>query len=222
MADSDSAEYSRGFHPVKQKESSMRFPAKASAVVFAAVFCLGMVGARSLNAGEIKIAFIDMTRALNEVEEGKAELGKLESWQKEEKDRLEKKEKDLLARKETLQKEEGSLTPDAYRAKVEVYLKDVEDFQREKMDAAKDLQGKLAQATVYVKRRMDLIIAEIAEKEGYYEVVDITEGGVIYYPPSMDITNEVIRQYNKRYPLGSGGGSDSATPKKSGKAKKAK
>ena len=170
-------------------------------LLIAAVVTVGLVQSSMALAKDIEIGFIEMTRALNEVEEGQKELGRLEKWQGERRDTLAKTEKDLMDRKDSLQKEEGTLAPDVYRAKVEQYLKDVEVFQKEKMSAAKELQDKLSQSTVYVKRRMDLIIAEIAEREGYYMVVDISEGGVVYYPPSQDITNQVIRLYDKRYPV---------------------
>ena len=171
-------------------------------VAFLAVaLTVGFLQGNIAQAKGIEIAFIDMTRALNEVEEGQKELGRLEKWQGARRDKLAASEKDLMARKDILQKEEGTLAPDVYRAKVEQYMKDVEVFQREKMGAAKELQEKLSTSTVYVKRRMDLIIAELAEREGYYMVVDISEGGVVYFPPSQDITNQVIRLYDKRYPV---------------------
>ncbi len=178
------------------------------AIVCAAVFFVGA------GSGKFTVAFVDMTRALNEVGEGKVELGKLEGWQAAKRDDLAKKEKDLMDRKEKLQSEEATLSQDAYKAKVEIYLKDVEAFQKDKMAAAKDLQDKLANATVYVKRRMDLIISEMAEKNGYDMVVDITEGGVVYFPSSMDITNEIIREYDKRYPASSSDSGKSKDKKK--------
>jgi len=177
----------------------MRYPLFALCAVLAAAFL--MITPAPAHAAEFKAAFVEMTRALNQVEEGKAELEKLEGWQKKERKDLEKEENSLMQRQESLKAEEGVLSQDAYRAKVEQFMKDFEEFRNKKMNAAKELQNRLTQATLNVKRRMDIIVAEIAQRDGYTMVVDISEGGVMYYPQSMDITNEIIRMYDKRYPL---------------------
>ncbi len=174
---------------------------KRIAVVLSVLLIGVMLIAASKGSRQQKTAFIDMNRALNEVDEGKMELGKLEQWKNQKTKELEKKEKELMDRKEKLKQEESTLSADVYKKKVEKYLQDVEEYQRQKMSVAQELQNRLAQSTIYVKKRMDLVIAEIAEKEGFDVVIDVTEGGVVYYPPYLDITNEVIRMYNKRYPL---------------------
>jgi outer membrane protein len=43
---------------------------------------------------------------------------------------------------------------------------------------------------------------EIAQADGFTVVVDRGESGIIYAPDSLDLTNELIRKYNARFPAG--------------------
>jgi outer membrane protein len=57
---------------------------------------------------------------------------------------------------------------------------------------------------------MAAIVREIAEADGFTMVLE-KGAGIVYAPPALDLTNELIRKYNGRYP---GGGAKSGAAKK--------
>ena len=44
-------------------------------------------------------------------------------------------------------------------------------------------------------KKMQVVIGQIAQAEGYTYVFE-KNAGIIYGPPSLDLTNELIRKYN--------------------------
>jgi outer membrane protein len=46
--------------------------------------------------------------------------------------------------------------------------------------------------------KMDPIIAEIAQREGLTMVFEKSDSGLVYAPPALDLTNELVRLYNAR------------------------
>jgi outer membrane protein len=56
---------------------------------------------------------------------------------------------------------------------------------------------------------MATIVREIAEADGFTMVLE-KGAGIVYAPPGLDLTNELIRKYNGRHP-GAGAKSGAAT-----------
>ena len=63
------------------------------------------------------------------------------------------------------------------------------------MRLQKDLQEKEAAETGRIFRKMKTVIAQIAQHEGFTYVLEANTG-ILYAPPSNDLTNELIRKYN--------------------------
>ena len=66
---------------------------------------------------------------------------------------------------------------------------------------------------------MNAIVREIAEADGFTYVLE-KGAGIIYAPPALELTNELIRKYNARYPGGGQKKADAAAPKKAEPAAK--
>ena len=75
--------------------------------------------------------------------------------------------------------------------------------------------------------RMADIVREIAQADGFTMVFERSEAGLAWAPPSLDLTNEVIRKYNAKFPSGAakkpaaGGTKPAAAPAASAPAKPA-
>ena len=144
-----------------------------------------------------RLATVDMMRAFSEVDEGRQGLKELERFKAEKQTVLDKKQNDLKAAKEDLN----------MMIKPEVKQQKLEDLQRKMMETQQiyanmqqELSKKEMEFKVGVSRKLQVIIAEIAERENYDMVLDSTQGGpVVYSRSGNDITSEVIRAYNKRF-----------------------
>ena len=68
-----------------------------------------------------------------------------------------------------------------------------------------EMAGKQQEELQSIFKKMDPIIANIAQREGLTLVFEKQDSGLVYAPPSLDLTNELVRLYNDQY-RGKGGG----------------
>ncbi|MCP4749336.1 MAG: OmpH family outer membrane protein, partial [Proteobacteria bacterium] len=97
------------------------------AVALLSVFLISSFG-HVAAAENIKIAFVDLRRALNETEEGKVAMNKLTKLKEKLQKKVEGKEKSIMEMKETLEKQQNVLTKEAMQKKVEEYYRAVNEL----------------------------------------------------------------------------------------------
>jgi outer membrane protein len=161
------------------------------------VLLIGMGDVRA----EFKVAYVDMNRAMNECEQGQVELKRLEAEFKVKQENAQKEAEELQAKVERLRRQEETMRGPEKRRIEEQLQKEYIELQQKMRALQGELQEALAGATMKIKRRMDRILGEQAQKEGYNLILDLQGGGVIYFEQALDLTNLLIREYNKRYPV---------------------
>lgn len=167
------------------------------------VACLGLfliaTVAKNADAENLKIAFVDMRRALNETEEGKVAMNKLSGLKEKLQNKIESKEKEIMSMKETLEKQQNVLTKDAMQQKVETYYRSVNELQQTYMQYQKELAGKEATFTQGILVKMQEILSQIGKSEGYTMIYDRSSGAVVWAPSHLDLTDKLIQQYNSKH-----------------------
>ncbi len=157
---------------------------------------------------ETRIAVVDFQRAGTECDEGRAAMAAL---QKQREDKL-KPFKAKQAEFETLRadfEKQASVLSDAVKQQKQADLqKRGEELQQMLMQAQQDLAAQEEEATKGVSDKLNAVIRDVAEKEGIQVVIN--KAAVVFAPESLDLTNEVIRKYNARFPSKAAAGA--ATP----------
>lgn len=150
----------------------------------------------SVARAEAKFAYVDLQRALLEVDEGRAAKARLQAV-------LEAKQKELDKEQESLRKEKELLDKQASAMSEETRIQKQTDLQKKLYDLAQRWEkGKAEMAqreqtelrSIFAK--MDAIIGQIAQREGFTMIFDKNNGGLVYAPASLDVTNELVRMYN--------------------------
>ena len=154
--------------------------------------------AQRAEAQNVKIAFVDLRRALNETEEGQAAMKKLQGMKDSLQNKVSGKEKEILAMKEAIEKQASVLTDAAKQKKVEEYYKAVTELQQTYMQYQKELAGKEAQLTQGILEKMAKVIEQIGKSEGYTMIYDRSSGAVVWAPSHLDLTDKLIQQYNSQ------------------------
>ncbi len=168
-------------------------------------------------AADIKLGYVDLQRALVEVEEGRAAKKRLQVL-------LESKQKEIDKEQEGLRKEKELLDKQASAMNQETLVQKQTDLQKKLFELAQKWEkGKQEMATKErtelqaIFQKMDPIIAQIAQREGFTMVFEKTDSGLVYAPGSLDLTNELVRLYNDK---NKGGPGDKPTPAKTTEPKK--
>jgi len=149
--------------------------------------------------GANKFAVIDMQRVILEVNQGKKAMSVLKAEKN-------KKEKEINAKKEGFMKQQKELeemmkNPAADRAKAEAKYKTLaQTYQMLQMEAQKMQQELMKKEQIAAKKILEkaqIVLAKIVKKEKFTMVFN--KAALLYAPPASDITNQLIREYDKSY-----------------------
>jgi len=149
--------------------------------------------------GANKFAVVDMQRIIIEVNQGKKAMSTLKAEKS-------KKEKIINAKKQNFMKQQKELeemmkNPAADRTKAEAKYKELaQTYQMLQMEAQKmqqELMKKEQAAAKKILEKAQTVLAKIVKKDNYTMVFN--KAALLYAPPSVDITNQLIREYDKSY-----------------------
>jgi outer membrane protein len=161
-----------------------------------------------------KIGFVDLQRALNEVDEGKAAKALLKKDFDEKQKQIDARKTEFEKLQADFEKQATVMSEQARKDKAQDLDRRARELQALFMNLQKDLSERERDATKGIFDRMSQIVSEIAEADGFSMVVE-RNTGLVYAQPSLDLTNELIRKYNARHP--GGGGAKKSEASASGK-----
>lgn len=168
---------------------------------------------------QVRIAVVDLQRALNETEDGRRAKAQLKRLFKRRQDELDKKQNELKKMKEDIEKQKNVLSRDALQKRLEEYQKAFVELQTTYVEYQRELASKEAQLTKSILERMQEILRNIGQREGYQLILERNEGGVMWVPSNLDLTDQVIQQYNQGGGRAAGGGSGATKTTKATKSR---
>jgi outer membrane protein len=158
------------------------------------------LAARVASAQAMKIGYVDVQRAIQEVEEGKAARARLQAELAQKRADLDKKRGDLEKMKADYDKQAPVLSDDAKRQRQEQLQKAFVDAQNAAGQMQEELSGKEQEAMQSISKRLLQVVAEVSDRESFTFVLD--KAALLYAPAASDVTNEVVRRYNERFGTG--------------------
>ncbi len=149
-------------------------------------------------AQDVKIAYVDLQKALNEVDDGKKAKAQLKKMFDERQKQLDAQQEELKTFKEKLEGEiEGNLlSDDAKREKVMEYQKKFTELQALYVQLQRELTEAEAKETKKIFVRFQKILKDIGLEKGYTVILEKTESSVLWAPDSLNITDELVKRYN--------------------------
>jgi outer membrane protein len=143
---------------------------------------------------DVKLAFVDVQRALNECEAGKTAKAefrvKVEAAEK----KLQEEQNEVGGLKDELEKKGMLMKPEQRQNLQDDYLNKAKNFERNYKDSKDDLERRDQEMTGKIIHDLAEVIRDVGEKQGYTMVME--KGSILWGLPSIDITDQVIRTYN--------------------------
>ncbi len=161
------------------------------------ILVLCAVLAAPVARAQVKIGFVDVQRAVAEVEEGKSAKARLKKELDDKRASLETKKGEFEKMREEYDKQSAVLSEEARRAREDEIRKKAIELQGLFEESQQDLSSKEAEAMKGILGKMETIIHDVSESEGLTFVLD--KNSLLYAPAASDLTNEVIRRYNDKY-----------------------
>ncbi len=147
---------------------------------------------------EIKIAYVDMDKVLNESKAGSSIQKKLQKVHKENiknfksvEEKLKSKEKDILSKKNVMKKEE-------YDKKIIELRKEAAKYQsnrRKKLDALNKMRN---DAKKNILENLQPVLTEYSETNGISIIID--KRNIVLGKSELDVTKFIIEELNKKLP----------------------
>jgi outer membrane protein len=145
-------------------------------------------------SGDIRLAFVDIQRALNDCHNGKQVKvefrGRIERLQQ----RLQGEQDDVERIKRELEQKGALMQPDQRQNLEDDYTKKLRQFQDDYKNSSDELKQKDNEMTSEIVRDLALVVQQISERSGYTMVME--KGSLLWAVPSIDITDQVIRAYD--------------------------
>jgi len=162
------------------------------------IIALFLFGAQAASANELKIGVVDFQKVFDQSAVIRKLNGELEQKVKAEEDLITKKRETLQKQKEDLDKQQSILSQEKRAEREGQIRQDLKDLQRYATDKQDEFQRKGSELMQSVMQELTKIVQEIGEKNGYTTIVERSEGGVVFFSKSIDITDEVVKEYDKR------------------------
>jgi outer membrane protein len=149
-------------------------------------------------ADAMKVAYVDLQKALNMSASGKAAKEKMKVKFKDYETDVQKKQEELKRLKEDLEKQAMLLSAEARAAKERDYQQKVKDYQRLTKDIQEELQQTDAEFTRKILGEIYKVVRQLGKQEGYTLMLEKTESSILYASDGIDLTDRVIQLFDKQ------------------------
>jgi outer membrane protein len=173
----------------------------ASVAVAAGLMMMLQAGLASA-AEAVKVGVIQQRTIIEKTKAGKRALEGLKEFQASRQRIIAADDEELKKLEDALKSQESGLSEAAKQEKQEQFRAKFENYQRRIQDFNREIQQKQQEVTGEFQKKIDEAVEAVAEKGGFTAVLD--EGGaatiqvVLYAHPSVNLTEQVIKEFDRR------------------------
>jgi outer membrane protein len=146
---------------------------------------------------ELRLAYVDVQRALNECDAGKKAKAEFQGRVSTLESRLQRQQSEVQSLKDQIEKKGMLMNPDQRQNLQDQYVTKAKNFERDWKDSKDELQAKDQEITAKIVHDLAQVIRTIGERDGYTMVME--KGSILWGAPGIDITDAVIRSYNSMH-----------------------
>jgi outer membrane protein len=179
----------------------MSFRTIAATVTGCLALAVAATAQQTGDAAPTKIAFVDVKRALVSIEEGKAKRKELQDWARPKEEELQRLGKEIADLQTELNAKRAAANEDALaelNRRLVAKQREAEDKQRV---AQRDLEERQATILRGVGEKLQAVITQYSDANRFTAVFILEPDNVAYLAASADITDQVVKLYNEKYPL---------------------
>ena len=174
------------------------------------VFCTGgllmaLLGVSGCAAGgakvEGKLGVVDPARVLSETNAGKKAKDSLSAFAKNRQTLMEMEEKELRRMEEDFGRQASVLSATAKREREEQFRRRMAEYQQKAGEMNREVQEKQKDVLEGFREKIERVVGKVSKRLGLQVVIDKGKGGAtLYSDEGLDITGQVIDEFNREYP----------------------
>lgn len=166
-------------------------------MISALVLFLAATSARPSFAAKDNIGYVDIRRAIAEVEDGKRAKKELEATFTKKQSALRKEESELEAMKKRLEGANIQQDDPKVRAQVMEFQRKFTALRQRLIKEQQEFEKLQSQAFSKISSKIRDIVKNIGKSQGYTLIMEAQGTSLLFAKPHLDLTNEVIRRYNQ-------------------------
>jgi outer membrane protein len=174
---------------------SIRFRRSRTAAVAAALF-LSIAAPRVY--AQIRIAVVDMQRALLETDQGRIAKNQLKGLFQKRQEELDHRQQALKQLRDQIERDRTHLDEATLRQRMESYQKQFADLGQSYTQYQQELAEREAELTKQIYVNLQSVIRQLSQQEGITTVFE--QAGVVWSRQDLDMTDRVVQAYNQQYP----------------------
>jgi len=146
----------------------------------------------------LKIAYVDLDRAINEVSDGRDVKNRLKSEFRSRQKKLDKMKVSLGDLKQAIDKRRPTVSSLEIQSMEKDYRVKFFELQQMLYSYREEMAGREEALTSKIFSRVKKIVGNISRAEGYDIVLEKSQDLILYTKKEIDITNRVIKAYDSR------------------------
>jgi outer membrane protein len=146
-----------------------------------------------------KIGIVDFQQVLSVSNAGKQAQAEINRQGKTMEGDLKRKGSEIEEIKKRLERETLVMSKDKREEKEREFRIKLNDFKMLKKKYANDFKRMEKKLVNRIQKAIFELVEEMGKKEGFLLIVEKREGGVLYYPTTIDITDQLIKKYNELF-----------------------
>ncbi len=174
---------------------SKKIIAIVAALFFLSLTSLG-IAQQQIKSATLKVGSVDIQKALNTCEAGKAAAAKLNKALEDAKKKYESQGQTLQKEQEGLQRQASVLDEQVFKDKVRDFQGKAREWDRFRQDIEADIKQQHNEIVDKISKEL-IAITEQVGKEGGFTLV-LERSLVPYIDPTLDITDEVVKRANQK------------------------
>ena len=151
----------------------------------------------NVGAAGMKIGYVGLLRAMYESTEGKATLEYLQKEAAKREEEVGKKRDELIGLRTEIEEKSSVWNPETREAKIQVFQMKEEELMRLARRHTDEFNRQKQKNEGRIEEDLRTIVTEVAKKRGYTHVFDMTLNVLLVMPLEDDITDDVIKAYDK-------------------------
>ena len=169
-------------------------------VCLALVSALGLMPAAGRGADSVKVGVMDQQLVIERSKAGKRALEDLKAYSATRQKIINSDDQELKELEQTIQ--DAKLSESAKQEKQNQFQSKLEAYQRRLADFNREIQQKQRETVAeYIKKVQDAAQV-VAQRDGYTAILDRGNEQmvriVIYHQPALDVTDQVVKEFDKQ------------------------
>lgn len=145
-----------------------------------------------------KVAYVDLNRALNGVDEGKTAKAELKAYFDKKAKAFDGRQTELKNEQEAFEKQKNMMKLEAKLARQEELQRQMLELQQEYVALQREFGERESRVTARIGGKLRKVIEKIGDRDGYKLIINIGDT-VLFYKRHLEITDDIVREYNKTY-----------------------